>query len=46
MTWGLNKLPPVGLMFFSVGDAGWVVVVAGGGVVNVVAGVGVVDDGA
>jgi hypothetical protein len=37
---GENKLPPVGLMFFSVGDGGGVL---GGGVVDVVVVVVVVE---
>lgn len=41
MTWGVNKLPPFGLRFFSVGDGGAVLV--GGGVVVVVVVVVVVD---
>jgi hypothetical protein len=37
---GVNRLPPVGLMFFSVGDGGGVL---GGGVVDVVVVVVVVE---
>ena len=40
MTWGVNKLPPVGLMFFSVGEGGAVL-----GVVTVVVVVVVEVDG-
>jgi hypothetical protein len=40
MTWGVNKFPPVGLMFFSVGGGAEV---TGGDVVDVVVVVGVVE---